>query len=224
MTTEPVWRQIFPELAAAEDASTRRLRASARLVTVPAGQPVFYAGSACENYLLVVSGTVRVQVTGEGGREVVLYRVGAGQSCVLTTSCMLAREHYPAAGFTETEVQALAFARADFDRGLDESGPFRRLVFANLGARLADVIQRMEEVAFQPVDRRLAAVLLSQADAQGRVIATHQDLAVELGTAREVVSRHLKRLENRGLVRLGRSSVALADADGLAAVARGDGV
>lgn len=165
---------------------------------------------------------MRVQITGESGREVVLYRVQPGQSCVLTTSCILAGEAYPATGVTDTEVQAFAIPKPEFDRAMDASAAFRRFVFANLGGRLAEVIERIEEVALQPLDRRLAALLLARAEA-GHVAATHQQIAAELGSAREVVSRHLKRLEGRGLVHLARSSVELVDCEGLQALA-GDGV
>jgi CRP/FNR family transcriptional regulator len=197
---------------------SRGALAAARLVELPAGQPVFHAGAPCEAYLLVVEGRVRVQLVGEAGREAVLYRVGPGQSCVLTTCCVLSGEDYPAEGYAETPVQALVFGKPDFDRALDAVPAFRRFVFANLGQRLAEVIVRMEEVAFWPVERRLAAYLLARSDPRGAVAATHQVIAAELGTAREVVSRHLKRLEGLGLVRLGRATVEVADRPALEAL------
>lgn len=213
------WDRYFPSLAATDDAGMRTLRSQARLLTLEPGQPVFHAGDACSNYLLVLEGQVRVQMTGEGGREMILYRVGSGQSCVLTTSCLIANDRYPAEAFADTPVRAFALSRADFETALDASAVFRRFVFANLGNRLAEVIARMDAVAFQPIERRLATLLLSRASAGPMLQATHQDLAVELGTAREVVSRNLKRLESRGLVRLGRSSVEIVDADRLRTLA-----
>ena len=200
------WQDLFPTLARG-DHETRSLLEGARLVSMPVGQAVFYAGSPCENYVLVMEGRVRVQVIGESGREAVLYRVLPGQSCVLTTCCILAGDDYPAEGFTESPVRALVVTKPAFDAALESAPAFRRFVFANLGGRIADVIARMEEVAFRPVERRLAAFLLTRCDASGSIRATHQEIAVELGTAREVVSRHLKRLEASGLVELGRSTV-----------------
>jgi len=202
-----VWQDLFPTLASG-DRQTRSVLDGARLVTMPTDQAVFHAGSPCENYVLLLEGSVRVQVIGENGREAVLYRVLPGQSCVLTTCCILSGDDYPAEGFTESPVNALIVTKPAFDRALDSAPAFRRFVFANLGGRIADVIARMEEVAFRPVERRLAAFLLSRANDAGTTIhVTHQEIAVELGTAREVVSRHLKRLESSGLVALGRSTV-----------------
>jgi CRP/FNR family transcriptional regulator len=200
------WQALFPTLASG-DRQTQSVLDGARLVTMPADQPVFHAGSPCENYVLLLEGSVRVQVIGENGREAVLYRVLPGQSCVLTTCCILSGDDYPAEGFTESPVRALIVTKAAFDGALESAQAFRRFVFANLGGRIADVIARMEEVAFRPVERRLAAFLLARADQAGTIRVTHQEIAVELGTAREVVSRHLKRLESSGLVELGRSTV-----------------
>jgi CRP/FNR family transcriptional regulator len=200
------WQNLFPTLACG-DRHTRSVLDDARLVTMPADQPVFHAGSPCENYVLLLEGSVRVQVIGESGREAVLYRVLPGQSCVLTTCCILSGDDYPAEGFTESPVRALVVTKPAFDGALESAPAFRRFVFANLGGRIADVIARMEEVAFRPVERRLAAFLLARAEQAGTIRITHQEIAVELGSAREVVSRHLKRLESSGLVELGRSTV-----------------
>jgi CRP/FNR family transcriptional regulator len=200
------WRDRFPTLASG-DRQTQSVLDDARLVTMLADQPVFHAGSPCEHYVLLLEGSVRVQVIGESGREAVLYRVLPGQSCVLTTCCILSGDDYPAEGFTESPVRALVVTKPAFDGALESAPAFRRFVFANLGGRIADVIARMEEVAFRPVERRLAAFLLSRADRDGTIRGTHQEIAVELGSAREVVSRHLKRLESSGVVELGRSTV-----------------
>jgi CRP/FNR family transcriptional regulator len=208
------WQELFPALATG-DARTRALIDAARPLSLAPEQPVFRAGAPCEHYVLLLAGGVRVQIVSEGGRETVLYRVLPGQSCVLTTCCILAGEIYPAEGFTEAQVRALAISKPTFDRALEDAPSFRRFVFANLGRRMAEVITRMEEVAFRPLERRLACWLLARAAKAAPIGATHQEIAVELGTAREVVSRHLKRIEAAGLVRLGRSSLEVCDAAGL---------
>lgn len=218
----PVWREIFPELARA-DPATQAIMEQAHWVTLPAGAAVFQAGNPCQHYLLMVAGQVRVQLIGAGGREAVLYRVQPGQSCVLTTCCVLSGEPYPAEGHADGEVSALLFTQAEFARALETAPGFRRFVFHDLGQRLAEVIRRMEEVAFQPVEQRLASLLLERTPADGRLRDTHQALALELGTAREVVSRHLKRLEAAGLVRLGRSSIQIRDRAGLRELVQGAG-
>ncbi len=217
-TENTAWRDLFPTLDSG-DRQTQSVLDSARLVTMPADQPVFRVGSHCDNYVLLLEGSVRVQVIGENGREAVLYRVLPGQSCVLTTCCILSGDDYPVEGFTESPVRALLVTRPAFGDALESAPAFRRFVFANLGKRIADVITRMEEVAFRPIERRLAAFLLSRTDDAGTIKATHQEIAVELGTAREVVSRHLKRLESSGLVELGRSTVQLRRLDELQRIA-----
>jgi CRP/FNR family transcriptional regulator len=159
----------------------------------------------------VLDGSVRVQKLGENGREIVLYRVGRGETCLLTTSCLIARERYPAEGITETEVRAAALPVEVFNEALALSAAFRGFVFAAFGARLAELMALIEAVAFERVEARLARRLLEAETASGEVIATHQELAAELGTAREVVSRFLKEFERRGYVRLARGRIEIAE-------------
>ena len=198
------WRQSFPELAASADKNLEAIMDGARLVHLPAHARAFHDGAGCESYLLVVRGRVRVQAHGRNGRDIVLYRVEPGQSCILTTSCLLSGDRYPAAGIAETEVTAIALPAGVFHRGLNESGAFRR---------------RLEEVAFDRIESRLAQALLERRDPDDAVLATHQDLASELGTAREVVSRELKRFQSNGWVRLARGSVQVLDPAGLRSTA-----
>ncbi|WP_295388768.1 Crp/Fnr family transcriptional regulator [uncultured Thiodictyon sp.] len=219
---EHTWPSLFPTLAAG-DPATRAVVAGAHRLELPPGQPVFHVGASCSNYVLVLTGSMRVQVIGEDGRAALLYRVLPGEACVLTTCCILSGDSYPAAAYTESQVTALSLTKAVFDRALEEAPVFRRFVFTNLGARMAQVITRLEELAFRPIDRRLVDFLLLNTG-QGpaaTITATHQEIAVELGTAREVVSRHLKRLEAAGLVRLGRASIELLDRPALARIGFG---
>lgn len=182
------WLDAFPELATLEAAARQRLIAGAQPVTLPAGTTVFHDGDACGNYLLVLDGSVRVQKVSSNGREITLYRVGDGQTCILTTTCLLAGERYPAEGITETEVRAIVLGRGLFQALMADSQEFRQFVFAVYARRVTDLIVLVEEVAFGRMDLRLATRLRDSADAAGVVVATHQELAAELGTAREVVS------------------------------------
>lgn len=210
---EQLWKQHFPEFLQSGDPEVVRLVGSAQLIRLPAGHTVFYPGSPCDNYVLVVEGGIRTQLIAENGREVVLYYVRAGDSCVLTTSCLLGNQRYPAEGVTEQAVSAFVMGHRDFQRALDRSSIFRRFVFDNFARRLATVIGRMEEVVFDPIDRRLARMLLASNTL--RVAATHHDLAVKLGTVREVVSRNLKRFEHYGWVSLARGAIDIVDREAL---------
>ncbi len=218
------WAHAIPALDEIKDTIGLRVLAAAEPVTLPAGMTVFRTGDRCQNYLLVLAGSIRVQKLSESGREIVLYRVEAGESCVLTTSCLLAAENYPAEAITETEVHGVAIPVDRFQDGLAHSEGFRRFVFSAYARRLSDLIGLVEQVAFLRVDVRLARHLLGHADAQQRLRVTHQDLAVELGTAREVVSRQLKEFERRGWVRLRRGEIAVLDAHALTHLVEGDGM
>ncbi len=212
MTSRPdQWRTVFPDLASARDPALLELLAAARAVSLDSGAVVFHAGAPCQAYLLVLEGTVRVQFTTESGRNVVLYHVGAGDSCVLTTSCLLGSVPYPAEGITQSPVRALAIPPAEFMRTMDASAEFRAFVLQNVGRRFAEVIGRMTDVAFGQIDSRLARALLEASRTAPRAGITHETLAGELGSAREVVSRHLKRFEQCGWVRLGRGCIEVVD-------------
>jgi CRP/FNR family transcriptional regulator len=199
----------FPELAGPRDMALAEFLRSGRIVELPAGAGVFHAGDPCRAYLLVLSGRVVVRLTSEGGREVTLYEVPAGDACVLTTACLLGNQAYTADAVALTDVTACVFERAAFERALDASPALRRFVLGHLSQRLGSMITRFDEVAFGDVDRRLARTLL--ADGADEVRQTHESLAVAAGTAREVVSRHLKRFAARGWVELGRGVVRIRD-------------
>jgi len=163
------WLDRFPALATAPEAERRRLLAVAQALRVPAGTTVFRPGDACQNYLMVAQGSVRVQKVSESGREIVLYRVEPGQTCVLTTSCLLAGERYPAEGVTETEVVARVLPLAPFHELLAASDVFRHFVFSSFGCRMAELMALVEEVAFGRMDSRLAQRLLALGGSSGRI-------------------------------------------------------
>lgn len=207
-----------PELVDADEATLDRLLENAQVVKLDHDRFVFHAGDLCQAFLILLDGEVRVQLTAENGREVTLYRIGPGGSCILTTSCLLSNEHYPAEAIAESDIEALAIPVSSFQSALEGSQWFRRFVFDGFSTRLTSVIQKIEQIAFTAIDVRLAGVLL-ELDRKGIEKITHQDIAVELGTAREVVSRHLKRFESEGWVRLGRGQVSLIDRPRIEALA-----
>ncbi|WP_158045600.1 Crp/Fnr family transcriptional regulator [Skermanella pratensis] len=209
------WLHALPALDTLDDAARGTLARQAALVQMKAGTVLFRPGDACANFLIVLEGSVRVHLLSELGREIVLYRVGSGSTCILTTSCLIGNEDYSAEGVTETAVSAVALPKAAFDTLITRSGVFRDFVFRSFGARLTDLMRLVSEVAFGRIECRLAEALINHAPAGGAVPLTHQALATELGTAREVVSRQLKEFEHRGLVGLGRGRLEVLDPDGL---------
>ncbi|WP_439104882.1 Crp/Fnr family transcriptional regulator [Celeribacter marinus] len=205
------WIDRFVGLSSLDEKLRDRLITQSQVITVPKGTILFGPGKNPENLLLLLGGTVRVQQTSEGGREMVLYRVHAGESCVLTTACMLAYEDYSAEGVAETEVQAAAIPRRVFDDLVATSKSFRTFVFSAYSRRITDLFHVIEEIAFQKVDIRLAQKLVELADNHAMLKATHAQLAAELGTAREVISRQLQEFQRRGWVATARGEVKLLD-------------
>lgn len=205
----------FPRLAALEPAARALLAQAGQAIAAPAGTVLFRPGEVCERFVMLRRGTVRVQMLSDTGHEIVLYRVRSGETCVLTTSCLIAHEAYSAEGVAEGAVEALLLPVADFERLMGVSAVFRGFVLAAFGERIAELMHRLDEVAFRSIDARLARRLLDAAAPGGDIETTHHALAIELGTAREVVSRRLKHLERRGLLGLARGTIELRDRAGL---------
>ncbi|MFT6169805.1 MAG: CRP/FNR family transcriptional regulator, partial [Celeribacter sp.] len=205
------WIDRFAGLSQLEDSLRNTLVSKSQIVTLPKNTVLFGPGKSPENLLLLLDGVVRVQQVTEGGREIVLYRVHAGESCVLTTACLLAYEDYAAEGIAETEVQAVAIPRLVFDDLVSGSKSFRNFVFSAYSRRITDLFHVIEEIAFQKVDIRLAHKLVELAGPDHKLSATHAQLAAELGTAREVISRQLQEFQRRGWVTTARGEVTLTN-------------
>ncbi|MCV6596630.1 MAG: Crp/Fnr family transcriptional regulator [Mangrovicoccus sp.] len=214
------WVSSFVALAGLDTAARKLLEERAPSMHVPAGAVVFGPGKVPEQMLLLIDGVVRVQQTSETGREIVLYRVQAGESCILTTACLLAGDAYAAEGIAETDLRAVAIPRAVFDGLLARSSAFRNFVFDAYGQRIADLILTIEDIAFRRLDLRLAETLCRLAGTADSLHATHQDLAKELGSAREVVSRQLAEFQRRGWTEQGRGVIRLLDRPALDAFAK----
>lgn len=209
--TGKAWLAAFPALAALASEHSRRLVADSREVGVGAGTTIFGPGQSPPAYMLVLSGSVLVRQTSDTGREITLYRVTAGESCALTTVCLLGDEVYSAEGIAETDLKAVAVPRATFDALIAQSAVFRRFVFTDFSARIANLFRLINDVAFQRLDIRLAQKLIERADSSGSVATTHRQLAAELGTAREVVSRLLHEFQARGWINPGRGVLQICD-------------
>jgi CRP/FNR family transcriptional regulator len=196
------------------------LVAGSKIVTVPEGTQIFAPGKTADTLWLLTDGTVKVQQKSETGREVFLYRVHAGESCVLTTASMLAFEEYSAEGTAETDVKAVTIPRKTFDDLIARSPVFREFVFTAYSRRITDLFTLIDDIVFQRMDVRLAARLLELADGAGVVKATHAMLATELGTAREVISRTLQEFHRRDWIAQSRGEVRLTDKTGLEKLVR----
>ena len=206
----------FPVFRDVPGALLERVLAEAPLARAPAGSVLFDARQPCRGFPLLLEGSVRVAKSTPGGREILLYRVEPGQGCILSGGCLLGNADYSARAVVEEPVTLLSLPPALFQALMLGAEAFRRFVFGMYGERLAEVMELVEEVAFRRLDVRLAQLLVQR----GPVIeATHQKLADELGSVREIVSRLLRSFEGRGWVRLERERITLLEPAALAGLA-----
>ncbi len=209
------WRDSFPEVASIPDSVARALDAHAKRVSSPVGTRLFGPGTAAKSLLLVLKGTVRVRQLSEAGHEIVLFRVHAGEGCILTDACLIAHADCSAEGIAETDVDFVTIPRDAFDDLMTCSSEFRAFVFKSYSERIADLLHVMEEITFNRVDIRLSERLLELCDSTENLRMTHNQLSIELGTAREVISYQLMEFQRRGWVSLKRGIVTLKDAAAL---------
>lgn len=209
--------QSLPLLRRADPRLAEEIREAASLVRLRAGRDIFVEGDRVEGIALLLSGVVRVYAIGSGGREITLYRFGTGQSCVLTAGAILNRRAFPAVATVEQDAEALFIPAETFRRWVRHVDLWQDFVFEMLLQRLARVMETLDEAVFRRLDSRLAALLLAQARLQNPVRMTHQQIASELGSSREVVSRLLEEFARAGLLRVGRREIRVLDAAGLEA-------
>lgn len=213
------WTERFQGTAALPRPVRDRLISVARVIHMGAGAQVFGPSNVPDSLFFLYDGRIRVSQSSESGREIVLYRVDAGESCVLTTACMLAEEAYNAEGIAETDITAIVLPKPAFDQLVAEEEAFRKFVFAAYSRRLIDLLRVVDDVAFGHMDVRLAQRLLALAGGDKEVPATHQQLASELGTAREVISRILSDFQKRELILQSRGRIALINKETLRKIA-----
>ncbi|HLQ65727.1 MAG TPA: Crp/Fnr family transcriptional regulator [Candidatus Limnocylindrales bacterium] len=203
------------------------LAEAASVVHLAAGEYFLREGDSCAHFAILVSGKIRVFKLGESGHEITLYHVGAGEVCPLNVSCILSDRPVPAMAQVEDDVEAVVFPAATFRRWIAEHESLRSFVFRMFANRLTEVMSLVEEVAFRRMDQRLARRLtelfLLEEGPERSVEITHADIAADLGTAREVVSRLLKEFERVGAIGLSRGRIVLRDAATLRELASGGG-
>jgi len=176
--------------------------------TVPARVNVYSEGDTCSSIAFLLSGEIRVYKTGENGREITLYELGPGETCILNASCILSNTSYPANAVTLSDCDVILIPAPDFRRLMGSSMEMREFVFKVLADRLSSVMALVEEVTFARMDERLMDYLVEKSD-NGKLVTTHQKIASDLGTSREVVSRLLKDFERKGRLTLSRNLIQI---------------
>lgn len=207
--------QALPFLQHADPRMVDEFVRTAFFVHLPAGRDVFVEDDQVDSIALLISGTVRVYKISETGREITLYRFGLGESCILTANAILSRRSFPAIATVDKDAEAVmvpAEALRDWVRRYDL---WREFIFELLSQRLATMMTVVEEVAFRRMDARIAGFLLQRAQSHNPISITHQEIASELGSSREVVSRILEDFSELGWIRVGRGKIEILDFAGL---------
>ena len=216
--TDAAWLLAFPKLVKIDDAAWLAARRAAKVFVIPPATIMMRQGETSQGFVLFSRGTTRVYERTENGREIALYRTRPGEMCLLTLINLLTDTTYSAEAVTEEELHVVSIPLENFRNALTHSDGFRQVLFATLAQRLSDLTHLVGRVAFQRLDLRLAHLLSQRFEESKttRVVVTHQKLAQDLGTTREVASRLLKELEHQGHIRLHRGAIELLSPEGLA--------
>ena len=207
--------RILPILKNAEAGLLQEFQQKAFFAKIPAGHDVFIEGDRVDAIALLISGVVRVYKIGETGRELTLYRFGNGESCILTANAILSQKNFPAVATVEQEAEAVMIPAEVFRDWVRRYDLWREFVFDLLSERLSAVMAIVEEVAFRRMDARLAAFLLQRSQSSDLIQITHQEIAAELGSSREVISRILEDFSAEGIISVGRGTIRVQEREAL---------
>ncbi len=183
------------------------------IANLPKETLVFEEGSTTNNLAVILSGKIRVYKLAESGREITIYRINKGESCILTISSILSNLPYPARAVVEEDITALIIPANVFKELINKDENWRAFTFGLMNTRFTNVITIVEEVAFRRMDERIAEFLILQLNTGNslELNITHQEIAYELGTYREVVSRILKDFEKENILKLSRHKISIVD-------------
>ncbi len=187
---------------------------------IPANSVICEDGQINTDLPLLISGLIRVYKISESGKEITLYHIGDDESCVLSASTILGGKEFPAIAKTVTESHVVILPETFVREWIVQSTDWQQFIFGLVAQRLSDVITVVEEVAFQRMDKRIAKYLYQKQQREGNTLSiTHQKIADEVGTAREVVTRVLRDLESRHIVKITRGKIEINTLNALQKVA-----
>jgi CRP/FNR family transcriptional regulator len=199
----------------ADQGFVKEFQRSAFVAQIPAGHDVFLEGDRIEAIALLISGVVRVYKIGETGREITLYRFGNGSSCILTANAILSQKTFPAIATVEQDAEAVMIPAEVFRDWVKRYDLWRDFVFDLLSQRLSTVMSVIDEVVFHRMDRRVAGLLMKRGKVENPIHITHQEIASELGSSREVISRLFEDFISEGSIRSGRGIIEILDFEAL---------
>ncbi|KAA3642349.1 MAG: Crp/Fnr family transcriptional regulator [Chloroflexi bacterium] len=208
-------QKVLPVLQTADPQLTREFQETAYFAKIPSGRDIFVEGDQVDAIALLLSGAVRVYRIGVSGREITLYRFGGGESCILTANAILNHQAFPAIASVEQEAEAVMIPATTFHDWISRFDIWRDFVFTLFSQRLVSVMEIVDQVAFQRMDRRVAAMLLSRSQGSEPIQITHQSIADELGSSREVITRLLQDLAQQEVIRLSRGEIEILNKEAL---------
>lgn len=207
----------LPILKHADQGLLHEFQQAAIFMRIPNGHDVFIEGDHVDAIALLISGVVRVYKIGETGREITLYRFGNGESCILTANAILSQKNFPAVATVEKEAEAVMIPADTFREWVRRYDLWREFIFELLSQRLSAVMEIVEEVAFRRMDTRLVSLLLERSLRSDLIHITHQEIAGELGTSREVISRILEDFSSQGIIQVSRGNIKILEREALQA-------
>lgn len=210
------WVERFPFFATLASEDLAKLTKVAEFPVLKAGQVAYQEGWECPNYLMCVNGRTRVYKTNTTGREIFIYKVEGGGTCMLTTQCLLSKSKFPAESVAEADTELVALPARYFHQFMTEIPAFRDFVLSDYTKLLGTMLSLVDTVVFASIEQRLARRLLVEAADSSIVNKTHQQLALDIGSVREIVSRHLGEWERKGLIESRRGQIRILNRSGLA--------
>lgn len=205
-----IFVDIFPFFRNGPKELLRQILSLSRCSSVCRNTMVQLEGQPCMDVELMLSGEKRIYKSSLQGREITLYEVGAGEACIVNAACVLSGTVSPVNAIAVTDVKSLIISADDFRHLVASYEEMRTFVYMSITDRLTSILELLGEVVFDKMDRRLFDYLVEKSE-NGVLTLTHQQIANDLGTAREVVSRLLKDFELKGKLSLSRCHIQLND-------------
>ena len=209
---EPIYKEIFPFWNEITDGDREQLCTRSLAMTYPKGVTV-HDGSICSGVILIREGSLRVYMLSADGKEITLYRLHAGDLCMLSASCVLKTITFDVMVDAEENSECYVIDGAAFAEVAQRNPDIRIFALETAVSRFSDVMWVMQQILFMSMDKRLAIFLCDESARLGSdtIELTHEQIARYMGSAREVVSRMLKYFANEGMVAVSRKGVRILD-------------
>lgn len=211
-----ILKEVFPFLSSLNSVDENMMENVSLWQTVQKGKILTTEGDSCSYFSFLVSGLIRVYKLGETGRELTLYRLNKGDSCILTASCILSNSPFPAIAVSETDIEVVSIPSSLFKDWIEKHEYWRHFIFDLIARRLAEIISVVDDIAFRHVDTRIATKIYQLYIKNGNPIRiTHHNLARDIGSSREVVTRTLKDFEEKAYISTSRGTIKVLNPQSL---------